>query len=173
MKRFLMLAALTVCGGFAVADVVSASITHYSFPVNIALELKRVDTNQVDAVVEPRIGVPSDVRLFFESSDDVRLEPGSATIDRLNDARPGRFRLTVTGTGRPADASGSWIRLRAVYLPDYDALIEAVSDTKDYPDDGERQRLIDIATRNKASRAVYTDATRLDIERTNALRRTP
>ncbi len=173
MKRFLMLAALTVCGGVVVTDAVSASITHYSFPVNIALELKRVDTNQVDAVVEPRIGVPSDVKLFFESSNDMHVEPASATIDRLAAARPGTFRLTVTGTGRPADASGSWIRLRAVYLPDYGALIEAVSDPNTYPDDGERQRLIDIATRNKASLAVYTDATRLDIEQTNAPRRTP
>lgn len=173
MKRFLMLAALTVCGGFAVADAVSASITHYSFPVNIALELKRVDTNQVDAVVEPRIGVPADVKLFFESSDDMHVEPASATIDRLTAAQPGTFRLTVTETGRSADASGSWIRLRAVYLPDYDALIRTVSDPKAYPDDSERQRLIDIAARNNSSHAVYTDAARLDIERKNAPRRTP
>lgn len=173
MKRLLMLAALAVCGGFVVADTVSASITHYSFPVNIALELKRVGTNQVDALVEPRIGVPSEVNLFFESSDDMRVEPASASIDRLTAARPGAFRLTVTRTGRPADASGSWIRLRAVYLPDYDALIKAVSDPKTYPEDGERQRLIDIALRNKASHAVYTDAARLDIETTDAQRRTP
>ncbi len=173
MKRFLMLTALTVCGGFAVADTVSASITHYSFPVNIALELKRVDTSQVDALVESRMGVPSGVKLYFESSDDMRVEPASATIDRLTSASPGKFRLKVTGTGRPTDASGSWIRLRAVYLPDYNALIKAVSDLKAYPDDGERQRLIDIAARNKASHAVYTDAARLDIEPKNAPRRTP
>lgn len=173
MKRFLILAALAVCSGFAVADAVSASITHYPFPVNIALELKRADTNQTDAIVESRMGVPSDVKLFFESSDDLRVEPASATIDRLTAALPGKFRLTITGTGRPADASGSWIRLRAVYLPDYDALSKAVSDSKAYPDDSERQRLIDIVLRNKASHAVYTDATRLDIERNNAPRRTP
>lgn len=173
MKRFLILAALAVCSGFAVTDAVSASITHYSFPVNITLELKRADANQVDAVVEPRIGIPSDVKLHFESSDDLRIEPASATIDQLTAAMPGKFRLTVTETGRPTDASGSWIRLRAVYLPDYDALVKAVSDPKTYPDDSERQRLIDIAARNKAAHAVYTDAARLDIERNNAPRRIP
>lgn len=173
MKRLLVLAALVVCGDFVFADAVSASITHYTFPVNVSLELKRVDANQVDAFVNSRIGVLSQVKLFFESSDDVRVEPASATIDRLPVARPATFRLAVTKTGRPTDASGSWIRLRAVYLPDYDALIESVSDPETYPDDGERQRLIDIAARNQASHAVYTDATRLAIETADAPRRTP
>lgn len=164
MKRILVAATLMICSGFALAGSALASITHYSFPVNIALRLEKTAAKHVEAVVEARIGTLSDVKLFFESSADVSVEPASTAIERLSAGRPEKFRLKITPTGRPTDASGSWIRLRAVYRPDYANLARTVADPKKYPDESERQRLLDIVARNRASGAAYTDAARLDLE---------
>ncbi|HEY9070580.1 MAG TPA: hypothetical protein VIV61_09995 [Candidatus Ozemobacteraceae bacterium] len=161
MKRILLMTALAAC---AICPFpATGSVTHYSFPANIALELKQLDETHVEATVEPRIGSPAQVKLFFESSDDLSVSPATASIEILDAARPGKFRLNFGRTGRPADASGSWIRLRAVYRPDYERLEQALGDIRKYPDESERQRLIDIVIRNRNSRAVHTDATRLDL----------
>ncbi|HNW33443.1 MAG TPA: hypothetical protein PKM25_00790 [Candidatus Ozemobacteraceae bacterium] len=164
MKRVLIMAALTACGGFCAVGSVLASVTHYPFPANIALELRQSDTDHVEAVIEARTGSPAEVQLFFESSDNIRVAPASASIDRLTAVAPGKFRLLIGHTGKPTDASGSWVRLRAVYKPDYDSLASAVSDMTKYPDENERQRLLDIIARNKAAAAVQTDAARLDMK---------
>lgn len=165
MKRILLMVALTACGGLFTAGAVTADAMHYTFPSNIALELKQVDSTHVDAAIETRTGSPSGIRLFFESSDDLQVAPASASIERLSAAMPGKFRLLVGHTGRPTDESGSWIRLRAVYNPDYDSLAKAVANINVYPDDTERQKLLDILERNKAAAAVQTDAARLDMKK--------
>jgi len=163
MKRGLIMAVLTACGGVFAVGSVLASVTHYPFPANIALELRQSDEEHIEAVVEARTGSPAGIQLFFESSDDLLVAPASASIDRLTTVTPGRFQLLVTHTGKPTDASGSWVRLRAVYKPDYDSLATAISDKGKYPDENERQKLLDIVARNKAAVAVQTDAARLDM----------
>ncbi|HOY68112.1 MAG TPA: hypothetical protein PLP29_14610 [Candidatus Ozemobacteraceae bacterium] len=161
MKRILMMAALAICTGFP--NPAAGSVTHYAFPANIALELKQLDETHIEATVEPRIGSPVQVKLFFESSEDLSVSPATSAIEILDASRPEKFRLSFGRTGRPADASGSWIRLRAVYRPDYKQLERALGDARKYPDESERQRLIDIMIRNRNSGAVQTDATRLDL----------
>jgi len=108
--------------------------------------------------IEARTGSPKDLEIFFESSDDLRVEPVRAVAPALDPNRPLEYRLAVQpGTGRPG-AAGSFVRLRVVYLPDYETLGRVVADPASYPNPLDRSRLEKIIAANRARGARQTDA---------------
>jgi len=137
---------------------------NYIPPDNLALSLAPTGDAQpgkafsLIGTIEPRTGVPAKLQVFFETSDDMSVSPGSKTIERLT--APVRFDLQVKPASGKPDAGGSWVRLRVVYSPDYPAQAKEMTDATRYPNPSERKRVLDLISRNQKEKARQTDATR-------------
>jgi hypothetical protein len=138
----------------------------YPMPGSLALSLgpastaeKCVPPCKLQGVIESRIGTPTDMKIYFESSEDLVVSPASDSVEQLPEGQQKVYTLnSEQGTGKP-DAGGTWVRLRVVYLPDYDALLKDVTDPKLFPPEV-GARWAEIIKKNKASGALQTDAVR-------------
>jgi hypothetical protein len=83
------------------------------------------------------------MKVHFESSEDLDVSPKTAPLESLAQGAIKVFELTVTKTGSVPGVSGSWVRVRVEFLPDYGAIMEAVEkDQKAYPMESSRNQLL-------------------------------
>ena len=94
------------------------------------------------ALVDVREAGVTNVQLFFDSTDDLRVLPTNVVVRLDKGKRTGVNLEIYPGAGQPA-ADGSWIRGRVSYAPDYAALLRQASDTNRYPDADRRGELLD------------------------------
>ena len=157
--------ALALLYGLAILAV-GADQFSYVPPTNLALELRPAGswnprgTTGFAARLIGRIGTPTAMVCYFETSPDLTVTPASATLPHLTANRPVDFRLQVgPGPGR-AGAGGSWVRLRVVYRPDYGRQLQLAADPRRYPDPGERERLHRLIASQRQRNLQQTDAIR-------------
>jgi hypothetical protein len=161
--------------GLAVALLLSAGVVagprapdqiRYAMPRSLELALAPASgALQIEARLESRCGLLTDLELFVTTSPDLRC---NWTMQRLSELRPGRpvhLTLPLARTASGAGELGSWVRLGVRYIPDYEALRAAVADPASFPIEAERRRLPGILARSQKSRARFTDATRLFLPR--------
>ncbi|MBF0406329.1 MAG: hypothetical protein HQM10_03165 [Candidatus Riflebacteria bacterium] len=113
------------------------------------------------ATVRSRIGNLTRMKVFFDSSDDLDVSPKSADIDTLASGTEKNFELKVRIVKTSSDSSGSWVRLRVSYLPDYKASIAEVSvDLKSYPNETQRKQLLNALEKYQANEQIDIQAVR-------------
>lgn len=142
-----------------------ATTWHYTFPANLSLSLTPAPaqdgkTLRLTASLEGLVGSLSQIEVFFESSVDLKVAPVSAQLKALAQGEKKTFSLVIQATGKAADAGGSWVRLRVVYLPAYREIAQILADAAVYPDPSERRRILQRVTENQKKKARQTDATR-------------
>lgn len=161
---FLLLALLSVisyCNG-------DASMFRYPYPRSINLKLMpepltKPGITLLTGIVESRLGNLRDIRIYFESSKDFAVVPDNFSIDQLGHGVKRRMRIAVKEASGKPNASGSWVRMRVKYLPDYDSMLSSVEKSQYLTDENERNRLIDTIRNNSGKQAFQTDAVRFDI----------
>lgn len=140
----------------------------YSYPRSVNLKLLQEPLTKpgitlLTGTVESRLGNLRNIRIYFESSKDFAVVPDNFSIDQLGHGVKRRMRIAVKGASGKPNASGSWVRMRVKYLPDYDSMISSVEKSQYITDESERNRLIDIIRNNRKIQACQTDAVRFDI----------
>ncbi len=110
---------------------------------------------------EVLVGDPTNVMLFFETSPDFLATPSKDFLPSLRCGEKREHRIAVIrGKGKP-DSGGSWLRMRMVYLPDYQAMASSVaSDTSEYPDPLEHARLLFAISQNQKAQSLQTNSIR-------------
>lgn len=155
------LVALGIC-----AELSMASEFRYLVPGNIVMTLEPspeaigLESLPLTATIRAKVGTPKNIDVFFESTPDLKVYPEKTSLSALA-TEPLKTRVVVTKTGAMSnDLDESWIRMRVVYEPDYDSLLQMVENPFRYPDPNERQRLVDRILKNSEKRARQTDAVR-------------
>ena len=143
----------------------AATTNHYTCPPNVNLSLVTLPTQEAGtlrlcASIEALVGSPTLVDLFFESSVDLVVMPARTLLKTLARGEKKEYVLDVKPSGKAGDASGTWIRLRAVYLPDYHEVVRIIANPREYTDRNEQQRLLKRVLENRKTKARQTDVTR-------------
>lgn len=167
MMRFLLLLVGLAC--LLPAASAFGDSFRYEFPrlLNLTLEKMASPESGVQAVairLESRLGTLKDLQLFATCSPDLAIDGLASSVNPLDEGQPFVCTFSARLSGGKPDELGTWVRLGVTYVPDYDRLIQAVSNVASFPDHPERQRMIDIARKNSLSKKPYTDATRLFLE---------
>ncbi|MBF0501543.1 MAG: hypothetical protein HQM09_15500 [Candidatus Riflebacteria bacterium] len=161
--------ASAICAPISVGAQERQSEVRYIPPPNLAIELipnttaKTVTATapfSLTGTIKPLVGSPRDLKVFFESSQNLAVTPASASLPNLDSGKPAVFDLQVSPALGKADEGGTFVRLRVIYNPDFAALASFVADTKLYPNQIERIRLQKIIRRNTREKAKQTDAAR-------------
>ncbi|MBU1106580.1 MAG: hypothetical protein KKB51_07950 [Candidatus Riflebacteria bacterium] len=137
----------------------------YLFPTNISLRIadSSIDSAgrlQLSVIIESKLGNLSDLEIYFDSSKDFKVITNLRTLKLLKPQSARKVRVLAIKTGNQPDEIGSWVKVGVKYSPDYQAILQAVNNTDEYPDQFERQRLIDIAQSNEQAKSRYSDAIR-------------
>ncbi len=141
----------------------------YVFPPNISLQI----TDQVEeagkirltAIIESRLGTLENLEIFFESSKDLQILSNASVIKSVPQASPRKVKILAVKTGQQPDEMGSWLKMGVRFTPDYQAIKAAVNDKKIYPDDFERQKLLNVVEKNLSENARYLEAVRHFVNR--------
>ncbi len=136
----------------------------YVFPPNISLQI----TDQVEeagkirltAIIESRLGTLENLEIFFESSKDLQILSNASVIKSVPQASPRKVKILAVKTGQQPDEMGSWLKMGVRFTPDYQAVKAAVNDKQVYPDDFERQKLLNVVEKNLSENARYLEAIR-------------
>ena len=158
------LAGMILCCGLL--SPAAADTFRYEFPENLVLALEKAPAKlgrpgtTLVGTLESRLGVLKQLRIFFESSPDLRVVPATMELKELSAGSLRRFKVRLEpGAGSP-DASGSWVRLRVMYRPDYVAIATHITSSSAFSDPMERRRLLETLRRNSTARKTYTSAVR-------------
>lgn len=143
----------------------TASQVSYVFPPNISIQILNSseligDQIRLAATLESRLGTLANLEIFFESSKDIKILTNTRTLKSLAAGAVRKVKILAVKTGLPADEMGTWLKMGVRYTPDYQAILAAVNSETSYPDKFERQKLIDIATRNSETQARHLEAIR-------------
>lgn len=141
----------------------------YVFPPNISLQI----TDQVEeagkirltAIIESRLGTLENLEIFFESSKDLQILSNASVIKSVPQASPRKVKILAVKTGQQPDEMGSWLKMGVRFTPDYQAVKAAVNDKQIYPDDFERQKLLNVVEKNLSENARYLEAVRHFVNR--------
>jgi hypothetical protein len=143
----------------------------YTFPPNISVTLEESPSTPARTLVarlKSKLGTLTNLKVFFHSSPDIRIEGIPTTIEDLQVGKEQTFSVTLHPTKKSPDEMGSWVRLGVKFVPDYEAILAAVSSPKTYPVEYARERLRRTVQTNQKKVAVYTEATRLFFSSPNA-----
>ncbi len=166
MTRFALLSGILLLSALVRPPFSMATDFSYSFPQSVALSLTPSEGSKVtsegkfelNGTVEPRVGTLTDLKVFFETSPDLVVNPAGEEISELGTGKKKDYLLSVSPGPGKSDGSGTWVRLRLVYFPDYRVLEQEFSDTTKYPYEPERKRMLEIVEKNMAEIATQTDA---------------
>lgn len=158
---------LIAIGGLGAAELLPASEFRYLVPGNIVMTLEPspeaigLESQPLIATVRAKVGTPKNIDVYFESTPDLTVFPEKTSFAALA-TEPLKTRVTITKTGTPPKGveNESWVRMRVVYEPDYESLLQMVENPSRYPDPNERRRLVDRIMKNSEKRARQTDAVR-------------
>ncbi|MBN8589676.1 MAG: hypothetical protein J0L94_15295 [Rhodothermia bacterium] len=145
---------------------------HFPYPQSIAINLDPSDGKRpvhapavLEGSIEGRAGTLREVSVFFESSDDlVVAPPTSSTLATLSEQEKKTWRIYVKKGADLPDAGGSWVRLRVVYLPDYERLLALIADENKFPHEEIRSSYRSTTLQSQLQGARATDAARLFFE---------
>ena len=156
----LSLAIISLGSGDAMADQFS-----YLFPPNLSLRVadSSLDNNgrlQLSVILESALGNLSELEIYFDSSRDLKVITNLRTLKELKPQAARKVRVLAVKTGKQPDELGSWVKVGVKYTPDYNAILQAASDEVRYPDQFERQKLLEIASNNAQTKARYSEAIR-------------
>ena len=137
----------------------------YVFPPNISLQIVDQQAEaggkiRLTAVIESCLGNLENLELFFESSKDMQVLSNTSILKSLAVGSARKVKILAVKTGKSADEIGSWLKMGVRFTPDYQAMKVAVSDKSKYPDDFERQKLLDVVEKNSQAAARYLEAVR-------------
>ena len=157
---------LVTMGALLALGVATADTFRYEFPENLVLSLEKAPQKQDNqgttliGAVEARVGSLKDIDVFFESSEDLLVNSATLKISSLTVRSVRKFKVKLKNSSREAGVGGSWIRMRVTYSPDYAAISNLLANTSQFPDVTERQRLLDILSRNSQDHKKYTSSVR-------------
>ncbi|MBF0547043.1 MAG: hypothetical protein HQM08_21560 [Candidatus Riflebacteria bacterium] len=138
----------------------------YIPPTNLSLELHPLATSseilnqRFKGTIESLVGIPVNLEVFFESSKNLSVSKSSEKLLKLEPGKPVDYEFDVEQQKCKPGPDGTWIRLRVVYLPDYEAQKKVFSDAKKYPAEEERKRVLAIVETNQKQNATQTDSVR-------------
>ncbi|OGK11087.1 MAG: hypothetical protein A2W80_05260 [Candidatus Riflebacteria bacterium GWC2_50_8] len=137
----------------------------YQLPANLSLLISdsHFDSNgklQLSVILQSTLGNLSDLEIYFDSSKDLKVLTNLRTLKNLKPGSVRKIRILASKTGQQPDEIGSWVKVGVKYLPDYDAIVAMASDAEKYPDQFERQKLLELAQSNAQKEARYSDAIR-------------
>ncbi len=137
----------------------------YVFPPNISLQI--IDQHEesggklrLTALIESRLGTLQNLEVFFDSSKDLQILSNTSLLKNLPPNSPRKVKILAIKTGKEADELGSWLKMGVRFSPDYEAIMSSIKDKTVYPDDFERQKLVDIVEKNAKAEAHYLEAVR-------------
>ncbi|MDD3145656.1 MAG: hypothetical protein PHD82_00020 [Candidatus Riflebacteria bacterium] len=137
----------------------------YVFPPNISLQI--IDQHEesggkirLTALIESRLGTLEDLEVFFESSKDMQILSNTSKLKTLPPGAPRKVKILAVKTSKIADELGSWLKMGVRFTPDYQAIRTYIADKSIYPDDFERQKLVNIVDKNVGAEARYLEAVR-------------
>jgi hypothetical protein len=138
----------------------AANQFRYVFPnnlvINFADEIEKSGNKfRISAIIEGQLGTLTNLELYFASSKDLKVISNTTELKQLKAGERRKVKILAVKTGEATDQMGTWLKLGIRYTPDYQAIIAAVSDEGKFPDQVERQRLIDIARRNQSQNEQY------------------
>lgn len=141
----------------------------YVFPPNISLQIvdqiEEAGKIRLTAIIESRLGTLENLEIFFESSKDLQILSNASVIKSVPQASPRKVKILAVKTALQPDEMGSWLKMGVRFTPDYQAIKTAVSDKQIYPDDFERQKLMNVVEKNLSENARYVEAVRHFINR--------
>ncbi|MBF0544764.1 MAG: hypothetical protein HQM08_10040 [Candidatus Riflebacteria bacterium] len=151
----------------------SVGSVRYFMPKSIQLEINSksqandlaiptlTEPQTLTATVKTLVGNLTQMKIYFESSDDLEVTPSTANLETLSSGTFLNYDLTVKSTSTPKNAGGSWVRLRVSYLPDFEALKAAVSsDLVTYSNEVQRKQLLKSIEGCKAKQQMDIQAIR-------------
>lgn len=135
----------------------------YVFPPNISLQI----TDQVEeagkirltAIIESRLGTLENLEIFFESSKDLQILSNASVIKSVPQASPS----SKFSQSKPASSMTKWAhgwKWASDSPPTTKVVKAAVNDKQVYPDDFERQKLLNVVEKNLSENARYLEAVR-------------
>jgi hypothetical protein len=147
-KPVVFIAALVL--SYAMVGLAEASRpTRYFAPDSLDLEIKLKSNSDpksyavLTASLKSLVGNITQMKIYFESSEDLEVSPRMATVENFARGAMKDFDLTVNKTSVAPNASGSWVRIRVEFLPDYQAIMKAVAeDRKTYPSESMKNQLL-------------------------------
>ncbi len=141
----------------------------YVFPPNISLQIvdqvEEAGKIRLTAIIESRLGTLENLEIFFESSKDLQILSNASIIKSIPHDSPRKVKILAVKTGQQPDEMGSWLKMGVRFTPDYQAIKAAVNDKQIYPDDFERQKLLNVVEKNLSENARYLEAVRHFVNR--------
>jgi hypothetical protein len=120
----------------------------YSVPVQAKVGLKLVKSDisakkyELIGKIESLIGDHKSVEVFFESSADFVIEPNKKEIVKvLKKGQAQTFNISAKKVDKKVGASGSYVRLRIKYIPNYKEMLAKIT-PENYPKKYPRKSLI-------------------------------
>lgn len=148
-----------------ITNTLTAEQFRYVFPANISLAFgedceEANDKIKLTATIESKLGNLSNLEVSFASSQDLKVISNTRTLKSLKAGDIRKVKILAVKTDKKPDEMGTWVKMGVRYLPDYQAIIATANDTTKFPDQFERQRLLDIASKNQKSASIYSESTR-------------
>lgn len=148
-----------------ISPQLSANQFRYCFPTNITLDFtekieKVSDKTKLTATIASKLGILTNLEVYFSSSRDLKILSNTRTLKSLKAGVVRKVKILAVKTGEKADEMGSWVKMGVRYTPDYPAILAILHDSHEFPDQFERQRLIDVANKNKKAKSQYNDSVR-------------
>jgi hypothetical protein len=112
---------------------------------------------KLEARLDGRIGVISNIRISFDSSKDIEVETPEIHLDAFKEGEKQKFPVTAQWDPNKL-TTDSCVSMVVEYSPDFTKLLETVSDTEKYPDPWKRQNLVSKVKNEaaKGSRKIET-----------------
>lgn len=141
-----------------------ADQTRYSFPQNIRMtftDISAADNKfKLTAFIESLVGELKNIEIYFSSSPDLKVLSNTSRLKMLKAGAARKVKILAVKTGLKPGEMGSWIKMGVRYQPDFTAITEIVADAGRFPDQNERQRLLDIVAKNQLKSERYHESIR-------------
>lgn len=137
----------------------------YTLPESVELKITEKaraygKSVRMTATIESKIGTLKNIRVFFNSSSDLKVLSETRTIQALEQGEKQVINIIAVKMGENSGDLGSWIRLGIRYTPDHNELLKIVSDETSYPVKHLRERLISEVHSTMDECEPYLDAIR-------------
>ncbi|MDD3000798.1 MAG: hypothetical protein PHF29_03510 [Candidatus Riflebacteria bacterium] len=137
----------------------------YNLPESVELKITEKaraygESVRMSATIESKIGTLKNIRVFFNSSNDLKVLSETRTIEALEQGEKQVINIIAVKMGDNPGDLGSWIRLGIRYTPDHNELLKIVSDETSYPVKHLRERLISEVHSSMDEGEPYLDAIR-------------
>lgn len=130
------------------------SQNRYELPANIGIKIESTNNGKLSGVIKPLTGIPKDINIRFLTSESIVVETAPISLDSLKEEH--RFSISCLKKGQ---TKGQWLKVLVEYLPDFDSLMNKITDSKAYPDPQLRLRLIKKVNSFSRLSKKFTEAT--------------